>query len=72
MKELMGRQLEMLNVFMGVCRAHLVWFRSVLTGQYEQANRYAIQTPEGHLVGLYVPLPCPTCSSVWEVKEKNK
>jgi hypothetical protein len=29
------RQLEMLNVFMG----------------YEQANRYAIYTPEGDLVG---------------------
>jgi len=24
-KELMGRQLEMLNVFMGVCPAHPVW-----------------------------------------------
>ena len=49
----------------------LVWFGSVLTGQYEQANRYAIQTPEGHLVGLYVPLPSPTCSSTWKVKEKD-
>lgn len=69
----MGRQLEMLNVFMGVCPAHPVCFRSVLTGQYEQANRYAIQTPEGHLVGLYVPPPLlsPICSLVRKVKEKD-
>lgn len=40
-------------------------------GQYEQANRYAIQTPEGHLAGLYVPFPCPTYSSVWMVKETD-
>lgn len=55
------RQLEMLNVFMGVSRGLFFFFpkmtfrlfNSILFFlQFEQANRYAIHSPDGQLVGL--------------------
>lgn len=47
----LGRQIEMMNVFLGVSRGASS-NRTQLTGQYEQANRYAIQNSAGELVGL--------------------